>query len=295
MKGEFDARKSLRVLATEWSGCTDCNLGEIRDLRGGQQVFGAGTGKRGILFLGGEPTHEGERELRAVSGKAGQLLARVLNHYRIKNFFVTNLVACVSCTPMLDEKGEQMYSRGFHGQLPMPRYKEQPALRPQIAACANRVFEEIYITDPLLIVTMGQLAAATLRGSSFNLTKERGAAEPIAIPGAGFTAVLSPKRKEWSRKVHGQIVTPTERSNVKYLMMPTLHPAYVRDNLNNEQSGNPFELFTNDIRNAKIAYDMYNEELYGQVPDNMDDLENTPYDIAEGFNLADEEERNGNQ
>lgn len=296
MKGVFDARKSLRVLAEEWTGCTDCSLGTTRELRGGHQVFGAGTDKRGILFLGSEPDMAGERESRAVGGKGGMLLARLLDHFRVKNFFVTNLVACLSCTPMLDEQGNQMFSKGYRGQLPAPRYKEQHALRPQIVACANRVFEEIYIIDPLIIVTMGQLAAATLRGSSFNLVRERGTAETISIPGAGHTAVLSPKRKEWLRKVHGQMVSPTERSSVRYTMIPTLHPSDVRDSLNDNHNGNPFELFTRDVRIAKKLYDTYNEELYGHVPDDyMKSLEHTPYDIAEEFNREDEAERNGDE
>lgn len=293
MKGVFDFNKSLHTVQDEWLGCTDCSLGELRNLRGGPQVFGAGTGTRGILFVGSEFGAHEERDGSPVADKAGLFLARVLQRYRINNFFVTNLTACRSCAPLLDESGTPYMTKGYAGRPPEPRYKDQRALKPQLDACANRVFEEIYLIDPILIVAMGQLAAATLRGSSFNLTRERGQSETIEIPGAGVSAVLSPKLKEWKRKVHGKLVSPVARSTVKYLMLPTLHPTDVRAAINDNHSGNPFELFTKDIRVAKKLYDSYNEELYGYTPDDISELDNTPYDLADTFIEDDEELRNG--
>lgn len=290
MKGVFDFNKPLHVLQDEWAGCMDCSLGELRELRGGQQVFGAGIGKRGILFVGSEFGADEEKEGRPVAGKTGSFLARVLQRYRITNFFVTNLTACRSCTPLLDESGQPYMTRGFGGRPPEPRYKDQRAVKPQLDACANRVFEEIYLYDPILIVSMGQLAAATLRGNSFNLTRERGQSEAIEIPGAGVTAVLSPKLKEWKRKVHGKLVAPVTRSTVKYLMLPTIHPDDVRKAIHDKHNGNLFELFTKDICVAKKLYDTYHEELYGTTPEDMRDLENTPYDLADECIEEDEEE-----
>jgi uracil-DNA glycosylase len=293
MKGVFDFNKPLHVVQDEWDGCTDCSLGELRNLRGGQQVFGAGTGKRGILFVGSEIGLEEEREGRPVADKAGRFLARILQRYRITNFFVTNLTACRSCAPLLDDAGQPYMTKGYGGRAPEPRYKDQAALKPHLDACANRVYEEIYLIDPILIVAMGQLAAATLRGGSFNLTRERGYSEEIEVPGAGVTAVLSPKLKEWKRKVKGQLVAPVARSKVKYLMLPTLHPKQVREAINDRHNGNPFELFTKDIRTAKMLFDTYNEELHGQTPDDMRDLANTPYELADEFIADDEAQRNG--
>lgn len=295
MKGEFDARKPLQVLQEEWTGCLDCELGNIRELRGGQQVFGGGTSRRGVMFIGAEPGSDEERENRAVGGRAGSFLAKLLTHFRIKNFYVTNLVVCRSCAPMLDDNGNPILTRGFGGRPQEPRYKDQHVLRPHIDACSNRLYEEIYLIDPVLIVAMGQAAAAALLGSTFNLKKERGKSEIIEIPGAGVTAVLSPKKKEWVRKVHGNLVAPTERSKVRYLMLPTLHPIDVRAAIHDTHNGNPFELFTKDLLKAKKVYESYNEELYGHVPEDLSDLEDTPYDLADVFQEEDEEARNGNQ
>lgn len=293
MKGVFNHNKSLRVLQDEWAGCTDCSLGELRELRDGRQVFGAGTGKRGILFVGSEIGMDEEKEGRPVAGKAGLFLASALQRFRIKNFFITNLTACRACTPLLDEAGLPYMTKGYAGRPPEPRYKDQAALKPQLDACAARVFEEIYLIDPILIVSLGQLAAATLRGSPFNLTKDRGYSEVIEVPGAGVDAVLSPKLREWRRKVNGNLVAPIARSKVRYLMLPTLHPEAVREAINDENNNNPFAQFTKDMLVAKKLYDSYNEELYGTVPDDTSDLEETPYDLAETFINADEEERHG--
>ncbi len=292
MKGVIDARKSLHVLQEEWFGCTACNLGELRDLRGGQQVFGAGV-PRGIMFISSAPGYAEERECRAIGDKGGVFLARLLAHFRIKNYFITNIVACRSCAPLLDESGQPYMTKGYPGRPPAPRYKDQPAYKPQLDACAQRLYEEIYIVDPVLIVTFGQEAAAALRGKSFNLTKERGFAEAIEIPGAGKDAALSPKRKEWVRKVHGQVVAPTKASVVRYLMLPTLHPSMVRVSLNDATNGNPFELFTKDLGKAKRIYDSYNLELTGVIPDEDEQTDDTPYGIAEDLRSEDEADRNG--
>lgn len=76
-------------------------------------------------------------------------------------------------------------------------------------------------------------------------------------------------------------------------MLPTLHPADVRAAINDGHKGNPFELFTKDIRVAKKLYDSYNEELYGHVPDDISDSSDTPYDLAETFISEDQEQRDG--
>lgn len=295
MKGVVDSRKSLTVLQQEWLGCTDCTLGELRNLRNENQVFGAGTGKGGILFVGSEPDRDAEREYRPIGGKAELFLAKLLQSLRIRKFHITNLVACRACAPVLDEAGNPILTRGYGGRLPEPRYKDQRALRPQLEACSARVYEEIYIVDPLVIVAFGQPAAATLYGNSINITRDRGEPKTISIPGAGQVATLSPKKREWFRKVHGKLVSPVERSKVDYLMIPTLHPIEVREAIHNKQKNNPFSLFAADLVKAKRLYDLYNEELYGHVPDDMVGIEETLYDIADEFRQDDEEARNGNE
>lgn len=254
-------------------------------------MFGSGR-PRGILFLGKSPSADDERSGEYFTGRSGKILRRFIEHYRIKIYYITNLVLCRSCVVDVDGSGNPRMTRGWGNQPPMVRYKDQPPTRPQMDACAPRLHEEIYLIDPILIVALGQEAAAALRGSSINITKERGIPEEIHIPGAGMRAALSAKKKEWRRKVKGEMVAPTVQSSVRYMMLPTLHPAYVAINMHDESHDNPFDSLAKDIRLAKRLYDRYNLEVYGQLPETYE--EEVPDDLrAELRGDFDEEQREG--
>lgn len=278
-----DARKTLPMLANEWTGCLKCSLSTHREANMGQMVFGEGR-QRGILFLGEGPGAHEEAYGRPFIGKSGDLLRRFLDHYKIKNHYITNVVACRSCAPATDALGNPKFSRGRGNQPPRPIYKDQPPTKDQMEACAPRVYEEIYMADPVLIVALGQQAATFLRRTAVKITQERGVVSEVEIPGAGFRANLSAKKKEWLRKVKGQVVMPTEPTSVRYLMLPTLHPSFVLRNKHDEKDNNPFELFARDLEMAKMLYNRYYIELTGLVPDDYEEdgpAADVPYDILE--------------
>lgn len=271
------------MLVDEWAGCTKCSLSDHRSVNNGMMVFGEGR-QRGILFLGEGPGATEEAYGRPFIGKAGELLRLFLERYKIKNHYITNVVACRSCTPMLDEHNQQRFTRGFGGRPPMPKYQDQPPLKDQMEACAPRVYEEIYMVDPVLIVALGGPASTFLRGSSVKITQERGVPVEVEIPGAGFRPVLSDKKKEWARKVKGQLVMPVAQSKVRYLMLPTLHPAFVLRNKHDEKDNNPFQLLARDLELAKRLYDRQSIELTGLVPDDYEEdapQEEVPYDLLD--------------
>lgn len=280
-----DARKTLPMLVDEWAGCTKCGLSTHREANRGQMVFGEGR-QRGILFLGEGPGVTEEAYGRPFIGKSGDLLRRFLDRYKIKNYYITNIVACRSCAPDLDNLGQPRYRMGRGNRPPEMRYKDQAPTKDQVEACAPRVYEEIYMADPVLIVALGGPAASFLRRSSVKITQERGVVAEVEIPGAGFRANLSAKKKEWVRKVKGQVVMPTEPTSVRYLMLPTLHPAFVLRNKHDEKDNNPFELFARDLEMAKLLYNRYYLELTGTVPDDYEDdgpAAEVPYDILEAM------------
>lgn len=287
-----DVRKTLPVLAQEWSGCTRCSLSTHRNLVDGNMVFGEGR-PRGILFLGEGPGWAEEAEGRPFVGKSGRLLRKFISHFKIGTYYITNLVACRSCAPVLDAQGNPTFSSYGKGP-PKQRFKDQPPITEQITACAPRVYEEIYMADPIVIVALGQPATVFLKGSTAQISKVRGQSMEASIPGAGHTAVLSAKRKEWVRKVKGQLVMPTERSQVRYLTIPTFHPAYILRMQHNTNPGNPFECFANDIRLAKQIYNRYYEEVTGIVPEAYEDetdSKETPYDILDEIQAEEDNDR----
>lgn len=279
------------MLVDEWTGCTKCSLSEHRQANGGMMVFGEGR-QRGILFLGEGPGATEESYGRPFIGKSGELLRLFLERYKIKNYYITNVVACRSCAPVLDQDtGLPKMYQGRHGRPDFIRYQDQPPNKVQMEACAERVYEEIYMADPVLIVALGQLAATFLRGNSVKITQERGNPMEVEIPGAGFRPVLSEKKKEWARKVKGQLIMPTERSTVRYMMLPTLRPAFVLRNKHDEKDNNPFALFARDLELAKIMYNRYFIELTGIVPDDYEDdgpAADVPYDLLDELEKGDD-------
>lgn len=253
-------------------------------------VFGEGR-QRGILFLGEGPGATEEAYGRPFVGKSGDLLRRFLEHYKIKNHYITNVVACRACAPMTDGNGMPMFTRGRGNIPPMPRYKDQPPTKEQVEACTPRVYEEIYMADPVVIVALGQNAASFLRRTSVKITQERGVATEVEIPGAGFRASVSAKKKEWARKVKGQLVMPTEPSVARYLMIPTFHPSFVLRNKHDEKDNNPFQLLARDIEMAKMLYNRYYIELSGVVPDDYEEdspAADVPYGILEDMEREEE-------
>ena len=269
------------MLADEWAGCTKCSLSTHRELHNGQMVFGEGR-QRGILFLGEGPGVDEEAYGRPFIGKSGELLRLFLERYKIKNHYITNIVACRSCAPRVDALGQPIFSKPYGNRPAMPKYQDQPPTKDQIAACAPRVYSEIYMADPVLIVALGAPAASFLRRAPVAITQERGVFIEVEVPGAGYRPVFSKKKKEWARKVKGEMIVPIEETTVRYMMLPTFHPAFVLRNKHDEKPDNPFERFARDIERAKMVYDRYCIELTGIVPDDYEDdnqLADVPYDI----------------
>ena len=279
------------MLVDEWTGCTKCSLSDHRQAIGGSMVFGEGR-QRGILFLGEGPGVTEESYGRPFVGKSGELLRALLERYKVKNHYITNVVACRSCAPVMNpDTGMPRMNKSRNGGPDYIRYQDQPPNKVQMEACSQRIYEEIYMADPVLIVALGQQAATFLRGNSVKITQERGNPMEIEIPGAGFRPVLSEKKKEWARRVKGQLVMPTERTTVRYIMLPTLHPAFVWRNKHDENPDNPFALLARDIERAKVMYNRHFIELTGVVPDDYEEegpAADVPYDILDELDKGDD-------
>lgn len=264
-----DFRKTLPVLHSEWQDCRKCFLGELAESRGGQYVRGEGA-LGGIMFVGEGPgTHE-EEDGRPFVGASGEILRSVIEKYNVSTFYLTNVVAHRSCEARRDPQGNLLLNR-----LGDVQFEDVTPTIEQVTACLPRLQEEIYLVDPVIIVTLGGRAAETLKGKAVSITKERGKPVIISIPGNQTRPVLTDKKREWARKLHGQIHRPVEQNTIQYLMLPTLHPAYVARQLADQGPRSPFTLFAKDIRMANHVYQRYLLEAYGTAPAAVPDLENT--------------------
>jgi len=258
----MDARKSLHVLNQEWSNCTRCELGTHRMAVNGEMVFGEGE-PRAILFVGEGPGKNEERQGRPFVGESGGIFRTVLSQFRFDKFYVTNVVACRSCTPMTTADGSPMFGKSFGKRPPMPLYRDEPPSAVAVSACLPRLLEEIYLVDPVLIVSLGAKAAEALTGKAVAITQERGKERHITIPGASHRASLTEKKGAWIRKIGGKTVAPTEPNEVRYLLLPTLHPAYVLRSLSDKRNNSALRQFASDIRKAVRIYEQYMVEVFG--------------------------------
>lgn len=259
-----DARKPLHVLNNEWSKCRACELGARREAVGGNFVFGEGV-SRGILFVGEGPGVNEEEEGHPFVGKSGALLREVLQRLKFQDYYFTNLVSCRSCEPVLDQATGQPVirkpSRSSAGGVLM---KDTVPLPSQIAACRQRLVEQIYIIDPVLIVAVGSTAAEHLLGKPVSITRERGTFHECSIPGASFRPVLTDKKQVWGRKVHGEYVLPTETNEVRYTALLTLHPSFVLRKGMDKGRDSPLRLFAADVRLAVKVYERYVSEVFNR-------------------------------
>jgi uracil-DNA glycosylase len=184
----------------------------------------------------------------------------------LRQVYITNVVTCRSCAQAYDTEGNPRYRKDRNtGELALV-IQDQPPTPAQMTECLPRLYEEIYLVDPVLIVALGVEAAKALSRSAISILAETGTTKEITIPGAGYHPLLTAKKAVWVRKVRGEIVMPGEQNQVRYLMMPLLHPAYLVRRFKDERYGNPLQLFAEGMKKAVRIYDRYMFEVYGNHP-----------------------------
>jgi DNA polymerase len=259
-----DYNKALAVLRDEWESCQSCRLGEFRMASGGHFVFGEGP-TNALMVIGEGPGIDEDSVGRPFVGSSGQLLRMVLGRLGVLDqCYLTNVVSCRSCGPDFDLEGNpRMVTRNG---VRLQSIKDQPPPPDAVNACLQRLYEEIYLVDPLFIVVAGGTAASTLLHRSVTVTTECGTTHVAKIPGAMVVPSLTKTRRQWRRKVKGDWVMPTLTNDTEYLVMPVTHPAYVQRNAEDRRPNNPFQVFVSTLRKAadiysKLLLEVHNLEL----------------------------------
>lgn len=202
---------------------------------------------------------------RPFVGKSGKLLRGILNKYQFRHWYISNVVACRSCEQQRDAAGLPIFNerRG----VKLPRIVDVTPPPQSLAACLPRLYEEIYRVDPVVIVTLGLPAAETLLKKTVRITKDAGNAQHLTIPGSAWVPELTDKKGAWTRKVHGQWVSPISQNEVRYLVIPTIHPAYVLRKLKDGDSRSPLQELAKHIGLAIKTYERYMLEVFGMIPE----------------------------
>jgi uracil-DNA glycosylase len=150
----FPSRKSLKAFRDAAADCKACDLWK----RGTQTVFGEGSRRAEVFFVGEQPGNEEDLTGHPFVGPAGRLLNDALAAAGIDRAktYVTNVVKHF--------KWEPRGKRRIHKK---PNSSEIKACRPWLEA-------EIALIKPKVIVCLGATAAQALLGSRFLVSKQRG-------------------------------------------------------------------------------------------------------------------------
>jgi DNA polymerase len=151
---------SLAKVREAAKGCRACDLWKT----GTQTVFGEGSQRSTVMFVGEQPGNEEDLEGRPFVGPAGRVFDRALEEAGIDRAraYVTNAVKHFKWTP-----------RGKRRIHQKPNWTEMTACRPWLEAEIDRV-------KPRVVVALGATAAQTMLGRDFRVTKQRGV--PVDSP-----------------------------------------------------------------------------------------------------------------
>lgn len=260
------------MLNDEWEKCSACELGDRRRSIDGKFVPGEGV-RRGIMFIGEGPGREESIHGRPFSGESGKLLRRILSKLNFEDYYLTHLVGCRACEPVIDPTTGLPQMRKRRGLPDEVYFRDQVPLPTQIEKCQARLHEEIYLVDPVLIVTLGAPTSSAVLGHPVPFSYKPSNPEQCVIPGASLRPVLTAKKQAWGRSIHGTFQLPTEINEVRYLVLPTFHPAFVNRKINDQGLNNPLQKFGADIRLAIKIYERYLVEALGTEPTSTSDVD----------------------
>ena len=192
-------RDQLNQLRTEWAGCKRCKLCETRK----NVVFGEGNVSADILFIGEAPGKEEDISGTPFCGDSGNLFHGLLLATKIKleSVFITNILGC---------------------QPPENRHPQ----REERDACLARVFNIIYLIDPLLIVPMGAIALKALaKGRDWAITEQQG--ELFSSPHPSFKIAGDQNGLEIPGLIFPKNDEAKRKHCLEYDMLPIVHPAFI--------------------------------------------------------------------
>ena len=138
---------TLLVLQKTVKGCHKCNLATSRR----NVVFGEGSNKAKVMFIGEAPGEEEDAQGRPFVGRAGKLLDQLVEHIglRREDVYICNVLKC---------------------RPPNNRDPEGS----EILACKDYLFSQIELIKPKVICTLGRHAYNTLMNVDERITKVRG-------------------------------------------------------------------------------------------------------------------------
>lgn len=141
------ANLNWKELADQVKHCQQCKLSQSRK----QTVFGTGNPQAELMIIGEAPGAEEDRQGLPFVGRAGQLLNNMLNAIALdrKKIYITNILKC----------------RPPNNRDPQPN---------EIIACSDYLNQQIALTQPRLILSVGGVSAKNLLHTDQPVSRLRG-------------------------------------------------------------------------------------------------------------------------
>ena len=246
-----DIRKPLPVIAQEWISCEKCALGTRRRATSGSFISGEGaTG--GVMVIGASPGKEDEQAAGAFTSAGGQLLRSVLAHLDMGDItYLTYCTACRSCSQAIDGEGQLKFWPSGD-----PIMQDRDPLAEEYRECLPRLYEEIYLVDPVIIVALGAASKILVKGVA---NMEHKTLATVSIPGAGKRAHLTAKKKQWRRKVKGSIELPVTQNMVDYVCIKGPNPEIVEQTRADQRDVSQLNTLVEVLTQAKAVYELHNK------------------------------------
>lgn len=253
------------MLQEEWESCTACSLGESRQEVGGALVFGEGS-PGGVMLIGEGPGKDEEAQGSPFVGKSGVFLRDMLKLLEFDTYYMTNTVCCRSWDFAYDNQGNRLTRKNYRTKQLEYVVRDEAPKPLQMAACRSRLLQQIYLVDPVLIITLGSTAAEAVLGRQVSVQAENGTLQHAYVPGAGQVPSLTPKGS-WARKTGSKgyryLIAPTVQNKVEYPVIPLVHPAFAIANKSDRRQGTPMPMFAQGLEKARNIYAAYKQELNG--------------------------------
>ncbi len=140
---------SLDVIRTEIGA--DCRRCKLCTLGRSQIVFGVGSPKARLMFVGEAPGEDEDTKGEPFVGRAGQLLTKIIEAIGMTRdqVYIANVIKC----------------RPPNNRNPEPD---------EVAACEPFLFRQIDVIQPRVIVPLGKFAAQSLLKTTDPITRLRG-------------------------------------------------------------------------------------------------------------------------
>lgn len=147
---------ALQALHEEWKNCTRCPLCEHRM----QVVLGYGNPHAKLFVISDKPGKVEDETGIPMTGPAGETYKDMLQAFNLTSddVWTTNCVCCI------------------------PPENRDP-YTPEMEACKERLYQELFLVDPYVILVMGRVTKEFLLGDNQAISKCQGKTYLLTLPG----------------------------------------------------------------------------------------------------------------